>query len=167
MEYVKDSVRYSGETLGHGWRLFTSLYSTAPDKVPLVKVPLAPPTPIVANGWLISVLGNVSPWVRLAGLSGALAVGLGAYGAHGMKKTTDDRRNVFETANKYHFIHTLALLAVPLTHRPNLVGTLLVVGTAGFSGTCYFHAMTGDSEIIKYTPYGGMTLIAAWLAMIL
>lgn len=39
----------------------------------------------------------------------------------GLKKATDEQRLVFETANRYHFIHTLALLAVPLTNRPNLV----------------------------------------------
>ena len=28
----------------------------------------------------------------------------------------------FETGNRYHFMHTLALLAVPMTRKPMLVG---------------------------------------------
>lgn len=32
---------------------------------------------------LAALFGTTSPWVRVAGLSGALAVSLGAYGAHG------------------------------------------------------------------------------------
>ena len=32
-----------------------------------------------------------------------------------------DRKKVYDTANFYHFIHTLALLAVPLTKRPLMV----------------------------------------------
>lgn len=85
----------------------------------------------------------------------------------GLKDVPDDQRAVFETANRYHFIHTLALLAVPMTNRPNVVGTLFVVGTLLFSGTCYCHGVSGNNQVIQLTPYGGMALILAWLAMIL
>ena len=34
---------------------------------------------------------------------------------------SSEKKNVFETANRYHFIHTLALCAVPMTRRPALV----------------------------------------------
>ena len=30
-------------------------------------------------------------------------------------------KTVYETANKYHFLHTVALLAVPLCRKPLLV----------------------------------------------
>merc|ERR1712002_79673 len=108
-------------------------------------------------------------FLRLAGLSGALAVGLGAYGAHAFKTETDDEylRNVFDTASRYHYIHTLALCATPLTRQPMIVGPLMVTGMALFSGSCYYHALTGDSRFRVVTPYGGMILIAAWLSMIL
>ena len=32
-----------------------------------------------------------------------------------------DMKKVYDTANFYHFLHTLALLGVPLTKRPYLV----------------------------------------------
>lgn len=78
----------------------------------------------------------------------------------------EDRKSVFTQANKYHFIHTLAMLAVPMTNHPNVTGALLVLGTLVFSGTCYCHAITGDKRVVRFTPYGGMALIFAWISMI-
>ena len=34
---------------------------------------------------------------------------------------TDEFKQVFETANKYHFLHSIALMGVPLCRRPLLV----------------------------------------------
>ena len=45
---------------------------------------------------------------------------MGAYGAHGLK-LTPEKRAIFETANKYHFYHSVSMLAVPILKRPNLV----------------------------------------------
>lgn len=108
-------------------------------------------------------------FVRVAGLSGALAVVLAAYGSHGFNESNADPRlkRVFYTANKIHFLHTLALLASPLTNRPFMVGTLLVTGIVVFSGSCYIHALTGSPIARAITPYGGMILIFSWLAMVL
>lgn len=106
-------------------------------------------------------------FVRLAGVSGALSVGLGAYGAHKFKPETSDPhiRNVWDTANRYHMLHSLAMLAIPLTRRPYVVGSLMCAGTALFSGTCYYQCISGKSDLRWITPYGGMLLIAAWLAI--
>ncbi|CAL4059418.1 unnamed protein product, partial [Meganyctiphanes norvegica] len=79
----------------------------------------------------------------------------------------EELKQVYETANRYHFLHTLALLGVPLCKRPKLAGPMLAVGTLIFSGTCYYYALTGSRNVRQYTPYGGMLLIAGWLAMIL
>ncbi|XP_033637795.1 transmembrane protein 256 homolog [Asterias rubens] len=105
-------------------------------------------------------------FIRIAGVSGFLAVALGAYGSHGLKKHVDAKTfETFQTANRYHFIHTLALLAVPMTRHPMMVGWLLAVGMLGFCGTCYYSALTGTTTFNRFTPYGGMTLMAGWLAM--
>lgn len=108
-------------------------------------------------------------FVRVAGLSGGLAVILGAYGAHAfLNKDVDTKLKItYETGNRYHFIHSLALLAVPLTRRPYIVGPLLTTGMVLFSGSCYYHALTENQAIRQVTPYGGMLLIAGWAAMIL
>lgn len=65
-------------------------------------------------------------FVRLAGLSGATAVIMGAYGKHSLAKIHDlqeqlEAKAVFETANRFHFLHSFALLAMPLARRPALV----------------------------------------------
>ncbi|KAK4296729.1 hypothetical protein Pmani_030807 [Petrolisthes manimaculis] len=107
-------------------------------------------------------------FVRMAGISGATAVALGAYGAHVFyrREYPEELKQVYETANRYHFIHTLALLGVPLCKRPKLAGALLITGTAVFCGTCYYYALTGSKNVRQYTPYGGMLLIVGWLSMI-
>ncbi|XP_038051014.1 transmembrane protein 256 homolog isoform X1 [Patiria miniata] len=111
-------------------------------------------------------LRSAEIFIRIAGVSGFLAVALGAYGSHGLRKRVDDKTyEVFQTANRYHFIHTLALLAVPMTRHPTVVGVLLLIGMLGFCGTCYFSALFGLKTLNKFTPYGGMMLMAGWLAM--
>lgn len=108
-------------------------------------------------------------FIRAAGVSGALAVIFGAYGAHVFRpgKAEENLKITYETGNRYHFFHTLALLGVPLTRKPVLVGSLMCAGMVLFSGSCYYHALTGNMAIRQVTPYGGMLLIAAWVAMIL
>ncbi|CAL1272272.1 unnamed protein product [Larinioides sclopetarius] len=108
-------------------------------------------------------------FIKLAGVSGAAAVAMGAYGSHGFYPKPDvpaELKDVFKTGNYYHFLHTLALLAVPLTKRPYLVGSLLTTGMLIFCGTCYAYALTGNKSIIRFTPYGGSLLIIAWLSMV-
>ena len=46
-------------------------------------------------------------------------------------------------------------------------GSLLAAGTLVFSGSCYYYALTGSRTVRAYTPYGGVMLIAGWLAMVL
>lgn len=52
-------------------------------------------------------------WLRVAGLSGASAVILGTYGAHAFHPEDDHYLATFETANKYHFIHSLLIGLAP------------------------------------------------------
>lgn len=107
--------------------------------------------------------------VRIAGVSGALAIGLGAYGAHSLagQEKSEERIKAFEVANRYHLVHSVALLALPLARRPGLSGALMVGGISVFCGTCYYHALTGDKQFRQFTPYGGVLLILAWLSLVL
>lgn len=65
-------------------------------------------------------LGTARKFVQLAGVFGALAVILAAYGAHGAD--LHGKSDAYNTAVQIHFFHTLALIAVPFVRRPNLVG---------------------------------------------
>lgn len=56
-----------------------------------------------------------SLWLRLAGLSGASAVALGAYGAHAFKPADPYFLQTFDRGNKYHLIHSLLLAVAPQT----------------------------------------------------
>lgn len=64
-------------------------------------------------------------------------------------------------------IVSLALLAIPLTKRPWLTGTLMTTGVILFTGTCYYAAFTGDQRFNRLAPIGGTTLILAWISMAL
>ncbi|KAG5853319.1 transmembrane protein 256 [Anguilla anguilla] len=106
---------------------------------------------------------------RLAGVSGALAVAAGAYGAHGFRRSDRDDylKEMFETANKYHFLHSLALLGAARCRKPALAGGLLTAGMGLFCGALYHQAITGDPSLSKLAPYGGTMLIAGWAAIAL
>jgi len=117
---------------------------------------------------------NGSPFnrnfVRIAGLSGALAVALGAYGSHVIEmsdKVDDERKRSFRSANLYHFIGTFGLIASSLAKYPSVSGGLMAAGTLVFCGSCYVYAVSGDAAYKKYAPYGGTTLIVAWLSLVL
>uniref|UniRef100_A0A2S2P5A0 UPF0451 protein n=1 Tax=Schizaphis graminum TaxID=13262 RepID=A0A2S2P5A0_SCHGA len=117
---------------------------------------------------ILQMLGKNIYFYKMAGLLGASAVILGAYGAHVVahKANPEEARN-FETANRYHFYHTFALLGVPFCRFPRVTGALFISGTLIFCGTCYYNGLTADKTFNKYTPTGGMLLIAAWMSMIL
>eukprot|EP00296_Roombia_truncata_P003908 JP440272.1.p1 GENE.JP440272.1~~JP440272.1.p1 ORF type:complete len:100 (+),score=9.71 JP440272.1:46-300(+) len=83
-----------------------------------------------------------------------------------MKDKEQAYKTAFESANKYHLLHSVALLFVPFTNRPNLTGALLSAGIVLFSGSCYLVAHKEDRTVGKLAPYGGMCLIAGWLSII-
>ncbi|XP_015433305.1 PREDICTED: transmembrane protein 256 homolog [Dufourea novaeangliae] len=133
---------------------------------PKVEIRMAPPIPL----WKLA--SATGPYVRLAALSGAAAVALGAYGSHRKYPQEQDPENklldhkqIFEIANRYHFIHTLAVLGLPLCRAPFLGAMFLMSGMVLFSGSCYYYAFTGDKKFSKLTPIGGVCLILGWLSM--
>lgn len=86
-----------------------------------------PPAPVIIRMPLWQLAQEAGPFVRLAGLSGAAAVVLGAMGAHRTfpePETKEDLRKIFDTANRFHFLHTLALVTVPLCRRPFIVSEI-------------------------------------------
>jgi len=102
-----------------------------------------------------------------------LAVALGAFGAHALKKTlAPELMAVYETAVNYHFYHALGLLAVGLLalHLPESgtlrwAGFLMVVGLLLFSGSLYALSLSGIRALGAITPVGGVAFLAAWLLL--
>ncbi|AII53264.1 MULTISPECIES: DUF423 domain-containing protein [Hymenobacter] len=114
--------------------------------------------------------------LQIAALLGGLGVAIGAFGAHGLRAMLEasGRFDTFETAVRYQFYHTLALLAVGvLLHaRPELrlLGTAAWLWTGGvivFSGSLYLLCFTGITKLGAVAPIGGLLLIAGWIALLL
>ncbi|XP_066256687.1 transmembrane protein 256 homolog isoform X2 [Euwallacea similis] len=117
--------------------------------------------------WKLATEGG--PFIRIAALLGASAVALGAYGAHRTfpKDREVELKLIYDTANRYHFFHSLALLSIPLCQNPKIAGTLILSGTILFSGTLYYHALTADNKFGRLAPLGGTILILGWLSMVI
>jgi uncharacterized membrane protein YgdD (TMEM256/DUF423 family) len=105
-----------------------------------------------------------------AGILLALAMVLGAFGAHGLKgQLTPDQLHVYETAVTYHFFNALGLLGIGLTLRfvngpaVRWAAVLILVGIVLFS--CSLYALTfGAPRLIGIvTPFGGLVLMAGWI----
>lgn len=106
----------------------------------------------------------------------ALAVALGAFGSHLLKdKLSAHYFSVFETANRYHFIHALGLAIVVYIFGQGREGTTKVVTILFLSGIGLFSGSLYVLSIAEYiglpqlklmgaiTPLGGISFIAAWL----
>ena len=103
-------------------------------------------------------------------LLAAAAVAAGAFGAHALAaRLTPERLATWETAARYHFYHSLALILLGLAGRqwaaPGAVvaGWLFLVGIAVFGGTVYALALGGPRWLGAITPLGGLALIAGWI----
>jgi uncharacterized membrane protein YgdD (TMEM256/DUF423 family) len=111
----------------------------------------------------------------LGSLAALLAVALGAFGAHGLKKIiAPDLLEVYQTGVHYHFYHALGLLAIGLlaVHIPESsllrwAGWLMVTGIVIFSGSLYVLAISGLRWLGAITPLGGTAFIAAWLLLLM
>ena len=116
----------------------------------------------------------------IASIFGALAVALGALGAHGLEKMTTDEKILhgFHTAVQYQVYHSLALLAAAILYEkfPNQwmkrAGRCFIAGIILFSGSLYLLTalkMAGNS-VVKFvgtvTPVGGVFFIVGWFCLL-
>jgi uncharacterized membrane protein YgdD (TMEM256/DUF423 family) len=113
------------------------------------------------------------------GISGVLAVALGAIGAHTLREQFhlgEKYLTTYDTAVRYQMYHTLALfvMSLLLLHFPSKLGHaicgLFMAGIVLFSGSLYFLALRplmglGDGQwrgIGIITPLGGLAFILGW-----
>lgn len=106
----------------------------------------------------------------------ALAIALGAFGAHGLRDRLDGySMGVYEKAVFYHAIHALGVLIVSLLpslallspENASRVAMVLTGGILFFSGSLYLLAVTGVKWWGAVTPVGGVCFIAGWLLLAL
>jgi len=113
-------------------------------------------------------------WSMTGAILLALAVILGAFGAHGLRGRLDDySMSVYEKAVFYHFVHALGILVVSIlprtgTFSASAAGTvcaILLAGVVIFSGSLYLLAVTGNRMLGAITPIGGLAFIVGWLLL--
>ncbi len=111
-------------------------------------------------------------WLAVSSVSGALAVLLGAFGAHGLKsRVPPESVASWNTAVEYHLLHSVVLLALALfaaSGGPSSPWAMRAfsAGIVLFSGSIYVLVLGGPHWMGPITPIGGLCLIAGWLALL-
>lgn len=128
-------------------------------------------SPLFTSRYIISTMS--SPFaLKSAAILGASGVALGAFGAHGLRKTVTepDRLSTWETAARYQLIHAAALVALSASTRrmSPYVASLWTAGTVMFSGSLYCLALNKERFKVlgPVTPLGGLLIIGGWLALL-
>jgi uncharacterized membrane protein YgdD (TMEM256/DUF423 family) len=111
----------------------------------------------------------------MGGVAMALAVGLGAFGAHALRKRVDaEALRLWETASRYHFVHALGLFVIDFLVSSEsadahsllpVAGWLLVAGIVLFSGSLYTMTLVKRRWLGPLTPLGGLAWIGAWVCV--
>jgi uncharacterized membrane protein YgdD (TMEM256/DUF423 family) len=110
-----------------------------------------------------------SPLIALGALNAAIAVGAGAFAAHGLRERLDPRAlEVFETGARYQMYHAIAMvlagiLATSVSRGAQTAGWIFQAGIVLFSGSLYALALTGVKGLGAVTPLGGLGLLVGWL----
>lgn len=113
-------------------------------------------------------------WSSVGAILLALAVIIGAFGAHALQGRLDAySKGVYETGVIYHFFHALGLLVVSFLPRIGAlpqsraawVCALLLAGVVLFSGSLYALAISGVRMLGAVTPFGGLAFVAAWILL--
>ncbi len=111
-------------------------------------------------------------WIAIAAINLAIAVLLGAFGAHGLKnRASVEQLGWWHTATEYFFYHALGLLALGILIKIlpelsfRLPAVLLQLGIVVFCGSLYLMALGAPRWFGAITPLGGLAMIAGWFAL--
>ena len=109
-------------------------------------------------------------WIAIASLNLAIAVGLGAFGAHGLKNIASPEQLAWwHTGTQYFFYHAIGLLVVGLLIRlgyaTQTTAWLLQFGIILFAGSLFAMTLGAPRWFGAITPIGGLLFIAGWLSL--
>ncbi len=122
---------------------------------------------------------NAKTAYYVAAATGLMAVGFGAFGAHGLKKLVDEHAlATWETAVRYQSMHALALLAVAGMNKGSqnkfmrLSALFFTLGMVLFSGSLYLLSIRSllSMDLMwlgPVTPMGGLSFLTGWLCLFL
>ena len=108
-------------------------------------------------------MADRSPLVALGALNAAIAVGAGAFAAHGLRERLAPKAlEVFETGARYHMYHALAMIlaGVLMARGP---GWVFQAGIVLFSGSLYALALSDVKALGAITPIGGLAFLVGWV----
>jgi uncharacterized membrane protein YgdD (TMEM256/DUF423 family) len=112
------------------------------------------------------------PILMTASILLALAIAIGAFGAHGLKAhLSNEMLQTYKTGVDYHFYHALGLLSIgvlSISYPSSLLNwsaILLSVGIILFSGSLYVLSIIGIKWLGAITPLGGLSFIAGWVLL--
>ncbi|HXH73488.1 MAG TPA: DUF423 domain-containing protein [Bacteriovoracaceae bacterium] len=117
---------------------------------------------------------NISQMAKRGILTGtvmlALAVLIGAFGAHGLKAiVTPEKLVTFETGVRYHFYHGFGLILLGLfaqlfqSLRLSVSLYSFLVGIVLFSFNCYLYVLTDMKIFAMIVPVGGLLFVVGWV----
>jgi len=108
-----------------------------------------------------------------AAIVAAIAVGLGAYGAHGLVVEPSIVR-IWETGVSYQMWHALGAIAAVFLARTRsgrwaavarFAGWALLLGAGLFSSSLYWFVLNGIVPMPGTAPLGGIMMISGWVAL--
>lgn len=103
----------------------------------------------------------------------ALAVILGAFGAHALKARLDDvLLKAYQTGVEYHFYHALGLILIgvlalnlPVNTWLKSAGWMMLLGIILFCGSLYLLSILNLRWLGMITPLGGLLFIFSWSSL--
>jgi len=120
----------------------------------------------------MSKINSVNLIIAVGAFNAFLAVGTGAFAAHGLKDfLSTEYLNTFKTAADYQLIHGVGMIVIGLLskNKPNdyniAAGILMFIGITLFSGSLYLLTLTDTKWLGIITPFGGTLILVAWLTL--
>jgi len=121
----------------------------------------------------MSINKNVRLFLTISSIMMALAIAIGAFGAHGLKSiVTPKLLVIYNTGVEYHFYNTLGLFAAtfmlylkPDSKRVRVSLWLILIGMIIFSFSLYMLVLLNMPILGAITPIGGTLLIIAWIML--
>ena len=107
-------------------------------------------------------------WMTLAALSGFIAVGMGAFAAHGLRDAR--AQELIRTGSAYGFMHTMATFACATfmqvgARRARFAPAFFLSGVVLFSGSLYGLALGAPRWVGIITPFGGLLFLTGWAVL--
>lgn len=108
-------------------------------------------------------------WIIVSGITGFLAVALGAFGAHILKaQISPEMLEIFRTGVHYQMIHSAVMLATAFSGKDKYLRSeiFFLAGVILFSFSLYLYSLSGIKFFAMITPLGGISFLTGWTVLI-